>query len=260
MNGRDCQALLEWVAGPLALRAQGFRRVKGQVAKRVGKRLAALGLADAQAYRAYLDAHPEEWPVLDSLCRITISRFFRDAPWWHFLVAQVLPGRSGVRAWSAGSASGEEAYSLALAGRLAGVRLEVVGTEVNAALLERAARGVYPAGSLRELPRALAQEAFEAVATGEVRLRDPFRAGVRFLQQDLRHEWPDGPFHLVLCRNVAFTYFAPALQQRVLAELTARLVPGGLLVLGKGETLPEDAPPELVPEPASGLPMWRREA
>jgi chemotaxis protein methyltransferase CheR len=259
MNGRDCEALLAWAAGPLALRAQGFHRVKGQVAKRVGKRLAALGLADAQAYRAYLAAHPEEWAVLDALCRITISRFFRDAPVWQHLVTQVLPGRMGVRAWSAGCASGEEAYSLALAGRLAGVALEVVGTEANAALLERAARGVYPAGSLRELPRALAREAFEAVAPGEVRLREDFRAGVRFVQQDLRREWPEGPFHLVLCRNVAFTYFAPALQRRVLGALVARLVPGGLLVLGKGETLPEDAPPGLVAEPVAGLPVYRRE-
>jgi chemotaxis protein methyltransferase CheR len=246
MNGRDCEELLDWVAGPLALRPRGFRRVKGQVAKRVGKRLAALGLPDARAYRAYLGQHAEEWAVLDALCRVTISRFFRDARLWQHLVAHALPrlAQEGapVRAWSAGCASGEEAYSLALAGHLAGVRVQVLGTEASAALLERAHRAVYPAGALRELPGALAREAFEEAGPAEVRLRDAFRDGVSFQQQDVRREWPAGPFHLVLCRNVAFTYFAPALQARVLAELSSRLAPGGLLVLGKGESLPEDTP------------------
>jgi chemotaxis protein methyltransferase CheR len=261
VNGRDCQELLGWAAGPLGLRARGFRRVRGQVAKRVGKRLAALGLADAQAYRAYLASHPAEWEVLDSLCRVTISRFFRDGPVWRFLVEQALPrlAQGSVRAWSAGCASGEEAYSLALAARLARVPVEVLGTDADGALLARAERGVYPAGTLRELPGLLAREAFEPVGEDEVRLREAFRAGVRFEQQDVRRAWPGGPFQLVLCRNVVCTYFAPELQRRVLSELAARLSPGGVLVLGKGEALPEDLP-GFVLEPCGGWPVYRREA
>lgn len=260
MNGRDCQELLGWAAGPLGLRARGFRRVRGQVAKRVGKRLAALGLADAQAYRAYLATHPAEWALLDSLCRVTISRFFRDGPVWRFLVEEALPrlAAGGARAWSVGCASGEEAYSLALAARLARVPLEVLGTDADGALLARAARGVYPAGTLRELPEALAREAFEPAGEGEVRLRDAFRAGVRFVQQDVRRAWPEGSFQLVLCRNVVCTYFAPELQRQVLAELAARLLPGGLLVLGKGEALPEELP-GFVLAPC-GWPVYRKEA
>jgi len=262
MNGRDCEELLDWAAGPLALRPRGFRRVKGQVAKRVGKRLAALGLPDARAYRAYLGQHAEEWAVLDALCRVTISRFFRDAALWQHLVVHALPrlAREGapVRAWSAGCASGEEAYSLALAGRLARVRVQVVGTEASEALLERAQEGVYPAGALRELPGALAHEAFEPAAPGEVRLRETFRKDVTFRQQDVRRAWPEGPFQLVPCRNVAFTYFAPGLQVRVLTHLTSRLVPGGLLVLGKGESLPAEAPPDFTRE-LEAPPVYRRE-
>ena len=83
-------------------------------------------------------------------------------------------------------------------------------------------------------------------------------AGVSFLQQDVRRAWPDGPFQLVLCRNVVCTYFAPELQRRVLEALATRLGPGGVLVLGKGETLPEDTPGFLL-EPG-GLPVYRKAA
>jgi chemotaxis protein methyltransferase CheR len=69
-------------------------------------------------------------------------------------------------------------------------------------------------------------------------------------------ELPEGPFHLVLCRNVAFTYFTPALQREVLARLVTRLVPGGLLVIGGHELLPEH---DLTLERAAGpLPVFRK--
>jgi chemotaxis protein methyltransferase CheR len=67
---------------------------------------------------------------------------------------------------------------------------------------------------------------------------------------------PDGPFHLVLCRNVAFTYFAPPLQHQVLAGLLERLVPGGLLVIGGHESLPEGATG--LERAAGALPVFRK--
>jgi chemotaxis protein methyltransferase CheR len=87
-------------------------------------------------------------------------------------------------------------------------------------------------------------------------LAAPYREGLTFLPQDLRAHRPEGPFHLVLCRNVAFTYFAPPLQREVLSGLVARLVPGGLLVIGGHETLPEH---DTDLEHAAGpLPVFRR--
>ena len=84
------------------------------------------------------------------------------------------------------------------------------------------------------------------------------RAVPTFQAQDLRAELPEGPFHLVLCRNVAFTYFAPPLQREVLARLMERLVPGGLLVIGAHESLPEGAP--LLERAAGPLPLFRKPA
>ena len=76
--------------------------------------------------------------------------------------------------------------------------------------------------------------------------------------RDVRRAWPAGSFQLVLCRNLVCTYFAPGLQCQVLQELAARLLPGGVLVLGKGEALPEELP-GFVLEPC-GWPVYRKEA
>ncbi len=266
VTDRECVELLQWAAPRLRLRWDGFRRVRGQVCKRLGRRLKALGLADAAAYRARLEADPAEWAVLDSLCRVTISRFYRDRHVFDVLREPLLPalleGTRGVfRVWSAGCASGEEPYTvgvlfrLGLQPRFPQVRLELVATDADEALLERARRGCYPRGSLRELPPEWTGLAFPD-AGEEPCLAPAFREGLTFLRQDLRSELPDGPFHLVLCRNVAFTYFAPPLQREVLARLVERLVPGGLLVIGGHESLPEG---DFALERAWGaLPVFRR--
>lgn len=65
---------------------------------------------------------------------------------------------------------------------------------------------------------------------------------VEFRQQDIREEMPAGPFHLLLCRNLVFTYFAEDVQRQVLELLVERLLPGGFLVVGKKEIMPEVGP------------------
>lgn len=266
MTDRECVELLQWAAPRLRLRWDGLRRLRGQVCKRIGRRLKALGLPDAAAYRARLEADPAEWEVLDSFCRITISRFYRDRHVFDVLRETLLPalleGEGGpFRVWSAGCASGEEPYTvgvlfrLGLQPRFPQLRLELLATDADAALLERARRGCYPRGALRELPPEWAALAFPEPGP-EPCLAPAFREGLTFLRQDLRSVMPDGPFHLVLCRNVAFTYFAPPLQREVLPRLVERLVPGGLLVIGGHESLPEGA--FALERAAGALPVFRR--
>lgn len=271
MTDRECVELLQWAAPRLRLRWDGFRRVRGQVCKRIGRRVKALGLEGAAAYRARLEADPAEWDVLDSLCRVTISRFYRDHHVFDVLREQLLPallreakarGETVFRVWSAGCASGEEPYTVAvlfhlgLAPQVPGLRLELLATDADEALLERARRGCYPPGTLRELPPEWAAQAFTLTPEGDQCLAPELRQAPTFQHQDLRAEMPDGPFHLVLCRNVAFTYFAPPLQREVLTRLVERLAPGGLLVIGGHESLPE-GPTGL--EPAAGpLPLFRK--
>src|SRR5918999_3370615 len=106
----DCVSLLQWALPRLGLRWEGFRRPRRQVCRRIQTRIRELGLDGVAAYRTYLEAGPDEWPVLERLCRVTISRFYRDRGVWDVLRAELEPRRI----WSAGCASGEEAYTAAL--------------------------------------------------------------------------------------------------------------------------------------------------
>lgn len=202
-------------------------------------------------YRAKLEADPREWQVLDGLCRITISRFYRDERTFDALRGVVLPQiamramaeeRKG-RIWSAGCASGEEPYSvkvlwdLEVSPRFPKASLGIVATDMDETLLDRARRACYPKTSLRELPPELAAQAFREINDFWC-LKPAHRQGVLFLQQDVRQEAPPGRFDLVLCRNLAFTYFAPALQEAVLERIAASLQPRGFLVIGSHEHLP----------------------
>ena len=77
MKDSDCVDFLQWALPRLGLRWPGFRKVRKQVCKRVDRRLRELGVPDAKTYRDFLEKHREEWSVLDSFCRIPISRFYR---------------------------------------------------------------------------------------------------------------------------------------------------------------------------------------
>ena len=222
-----------------------------------------------EAYRRHLERDEAEWRRLDALCRIPISRFFRDRAVFEALGATVLPGLATgaaargaerLRAWSAGCASGEEVYSLRLVWDFAvqaefpEIGLDILGTDADPVMLSRARAACYPGGSLKELPPAWREAAF-ARTDGAFRLRPAFRHGITLRLQDIRRRRPAGPFDLILCRNLAFTYFAAPLQARLLRAIRARLRPGGALVIGGHEDLPGDG--GFAPL-APGLPIYRR--
>lgn len=253
MRDAECVELLRWALPRLGLRWEGFRRVRRQVCRRIGRRIAELGARGVAEYRGLLASDPGEWRTLDGLCRVTISRFFRDRAVWSRLRSEVLPEASrlatrrrerALRCWSAGCASGEEPFGLAIVFRLAvapafpGLDLAIVATDADEVVLERARRACYDAGTLREVPPEWRELAFERRGP-ELCLRAAFREGVELREEDLRRTMPDGPFHLILCRNVAFTYFDLDGQRAVLAGVVARLARGGFLVIGAHESLPE---------------------
>jgi len=251
-----CVAFLHWALPRLGLRWAGYRKVRRRVCKRVARRLRELGLADVRAYGERLEADPAEWRTLAALCPVAVSRFYRDREVFEGLGAEVLPalarGASRLECWSAGCASGEEPYALALlwhlrlAARFPGVAFRVLGTDVDARLLERARTACYGAGSLSGLPAGWREQAFEP--RGRLWcLRGEFRPAVELAQQDLLADLPAREFDLVLCRNLAFTYFDDGGARRALERIASRLRPGGALVIGLHEHLPA---------PAEGFEPW----
>lgn len=252
MKDEDCIRLLQWALPRLRMRWEGFRKVRRQVCRRVSRRMGEIGCSDVDAYRHRLVHDPEEWKVLDGLCRVTISRFYRDRHVFDALRDFVLPdlalrargrGASGLRFWSSGCASGEEPYTLSLLFRLElerrfpGLSLTIVATDVDPVLLERARRASYPESSLRDLPEGWKQMAFSSVGPGtrDFVLRPRFRQAVGLRLQDIRRELPEGTFDLLSCRNLVFTYFEPSLQHEIQEKLLEKIVPGGAFVVGERE-------------------------
>jgi chemotaxis protein methyltransferase CheR len=255
MTDPDCVGFLQWALPRLRMRWKGFRKVRRQVCKRIERRRRELGLADLAAYRSYLEHRSEEWVVLDTLCRVTISRFYRDQETFVSLEQRVLPAlvetalegkRQTLGVWSAGCGSGEEPYTLALLWELElahsypQVRMEILATDTDPVLMRRAREACYGESSLKELPGRWRRLGF-AERDRKWCLRPEYGRLVTVLAHDVRADPPGGLFDLLLCRNLVFTYFELELQRELCGRFATSLRPDGALVVGAHETVPEQA-------------------
>ena len=264
-----CTRFLQWALPRAGLRWRGYRRVRGTVCKRLNRRLAELGLGDLGAYRRHLGTHPDEWDHFATLCRIPISRFYRDRAVFDALRNSIIPDlaaaalsrrQAALRVWCAGCASGEEVYSLALAwafelqDRFPRLRLDLLGTDAEPMMIARARRGCYQPGSLKDLPDRWRREGFEQ-RDHLLCIKQSVRRMGRWTVQDITRRMPDGRFDLICCRNMAFTYFDEAAQTQVLDRLADRITSDGVLVIGAHERLPHD---DRLFEPLPGkLPVYK---
>jgi chemotaxis protein methyltransferase CheR len=253
MKDSECVQLLQWALPRLHMRWPGFRKVRAQVCKRIERRIRQLNIDGIPAYRAYLEEHAAEWTCLDRLTRITISRFYRDKAVFHFLERDVLPAlakeaiarnRDHLRVWSAGSASGEEPYTVALIwqfelrSRFPSLTPHIAATDVDRNMGLRAREACYSYSSIKDLPEAWRRQTF-LEQDGRYCLKPRYRRHVEFLEQDIREQQPAGRFDLVLCRNVVFTYYDRDLQRKILDCIEDIMQDEGALVLGMHEQLPE---------------------
>lgn len=253
MKDDNCISFLQEVLSHLQLRWQGFRKVRRQVCKRIQRRIVLLGLNDVQAYRTWLDTHPDEWRVLDALCQITISRFYRDQYVFQCLETDVMPhlarriqrdGEQALTVWSIGCASGEEPYTLALlwafslAPKYPEIKLKIIGSDANADMIHRASEACYAGSSLKDLPDRWREAAFSK-HDNRFCLRELYRKDIEIQHHDIRRDEPNKPFHLVLCRNLVFTYFNEKLQCETGRQLSSSVREGGSLVIGAHEQLPD---------------------
>jgi chemotaxis protein methyltransferase CheR len=220
------------------------------LAEVLDRRLAATGLPAAE-YVAWLRRVGASGELVALALELTVPEtyFFRNRDQFRALTEVALPARAAARAGerrlsllSAGCASGEEAYSLAIVAREAvdtSWAVSVLGADVNPAMLEKAARGRYSPWALRETPPERQQRWF--VPDGrDFRLVDAARTGVRFEAHNLAHDdatlWQPESYDVVFFRNVLM-YFTPEHARAAIARVTGALKPGGYLFLGHAETL-----------------------
>lgn len=241
----DFEAFLDEILPSLGLFPPALRR--RNIRRRITRRMESRGIHDFRSYLSLLRGDPGEWGFLRPLLTVTISRFFRNRRVFEALAGHVLPSLAAkgnpVRAWSAGCASGEEAFSLRilweeLSGRKPS--LSILATDIDEDCLERAGEGLYPGSSLREVPGGIAERYFREEG-GRHRLREDVVRSVTFRRHDLLCDPPPGDFDLVLCRNVAFTYFNCPRRIATAEALASAVPPGGWLVLGRTEKLPREA-------------------
>ncbi len=231
------------------------------LAARVAERQQETGHRDARAYvRAVVDEGDAiELGRLIEAVRVGETHFFRHQGQLRAIRRVALPqiearhqrsGARGIRVWSAGCASGEEAYTLAMLledalPRDRGWSHEVFATDLSDAALAVAREGRYPQSSAREVPPEIARWAL-AQEGDEVRVTARARLGVHFERRNLLDARYPHDFDLVLCRNVLI-YFDRATQDDVVRRLVRSVLPGGYLALGYTEHVREAEAANLLP-------------
>ncbi len=209
----------------------------------IGARMAALRIASPQAYARRLQADPEEFLGLVDATIVPESWFYRNAPLFELLAAEVSRRCSSrpVRLLSAPCGAGQEPYSLAFALIEAGLprmAWSIDALDVSPKSLAQARRGVYSPLAFREIPAHLKERYFNEHSEGWL-LADRVRDMVRFHQGNLLDPHclaGEAPFDVILCRNVLI-YLHDAARREVVAALARLLAANGLIVTGTAEAL-----------------------
>jgi two-component system, chemotaxis family, CheB/CheR fusion protein len=224
----------------------GYKRAS--LTRRFDRRMQAVHVQGYEAYRNYLDAHPEEFAELFNTILINVTAFFRDAQMWDYLASDIVPrivatghDTGSIRVWSAGCSTGEEPYSIAillaeaLGDEYTTGRVKIYATDADEDALAVGRHASYPESSLSEVPAELREKYFEQL-DGRFTLRPELRRTVIFGRHDLIQDPPISRVDLLTARNTLM-YFEPPAQSQVLANFHFALRDSGYLFLGKSEVL-----------------------
>ncbi|MEH2220498.1 MAG: CheR family methyltransferase [Nostoc sp.] len=224
----------------------GYKR--STLMRRVRKRMQSLTIENFEEYLDYLEVDPEEFNYLFNTILINVTAFFRDSSAWQYLAEEILPNliknkktSDQIRIWSAGCASGEEAYTLAmLMTEMLGAenfrqRVKIYATDVDEDALNQARQAVYSAKDIQAVPEELRQKYFEIIGNRYV-FRPDLRRSVIFGRHDLLQDAPISRLDLLVSRNTMM-YFNSETQGRILARFHFALNDNSYLFLGKAEML-----------------------
>jgi chemotaxis protein methyltransferase CheR len=242
----EFQTLLTKITTERDFRCQHYK--EKCLRRRIGVRLRARGVQSYADYAKLLDGDAREYDKLLDTLTINVTKLFRNWETWEAVATHVIPPvwnmpGEELRLWSAGCASGEETYSLAVMMHRHAVatgdlkrlsRVRVLGSDIDRESLLSAERGAFDANAFTDTPPDVRATYFAPTAPYAV--RPDVRAMVRFERRDLIHQNPPTDLHFITCRNVII-YFDRATQEQLFVRFHDALVPGGFLVLGKVETL-----------------------
>jgi two-component system, chemotaxis family, CheB/CheR fusion protein len=242
----EFEALLAYLKQSRGFDFTSYKR--SSLMRRVLVRMQTIGVKSFAAYLDFLQVDPEEFTRLFNTILINVTSFFRDAAHWDYLRDEILPHLTGaggavepIRIWSAGCASGEEAYSIAmLLAEALGFdafreRVKIYATDVDEEALSQARHAVYPSRIAEDVPQPMLAKYFE-LQEDRYLFNKELRRSVIFGRHDLLQDAPISRVDLLICRN-CLMYFNTEAQARILARFHFALVPRGILFLGKAETL-----------------------
>ena len=217
------------------------------IRRRIAKRLRACKVIDFAAYLHRLTIDRDELDTLLATISIHVSQFFRNPDTYRILEQKILPdlfrrahaaGQTELTLWSAGCASGEEPYSLALladALDTGGLQVRVLASDISEPVLEAARQGVFETTRLKEVPQDVLSHYFRET-DGKYQLIERIRDKVEFIRHNIMTEEEYPAADLILCRNVMI-YFTRDEQERILTRFAKVLPEKGALVLGRAETM-----------------------
>src|SRR2546428_8611768 len=212
--------------------------------RRVAHRCSELGIDNFREYHDYLQVHPDEFVTLFNKILINVTEFFRDRSAWDYvrdhLVPRIVARDGDIRIWSAGTSSGEEAFSAAILfcetlGEASFLdRVKIYATDVDEESLSKARAG-YSAKELESLDPDLKERYFDHQGERFV-FRSALRRSMIFGRHDLTQDAPISRLDLLICRNTLI-YFTAETQGRILARFHYALDDDGYLFLGRAEML-----------------------
>jgi two-component system CheB/CheR fusion protein len=242
----ELEELLRFVRDARGFDFTGYKRAS--IGRRVHRRVRELGFDNLAAYRDLLEADVDEFTALFNTLLINLTSFFRDPAAWRFLEREVVPEILSrrdddqlIRLWSAGCATGEEAYTLAmvmanyLGPEETARRVKIYATDIDLDALTVARAALYTEKSLHDVPEELRAAYFEPDLRGLGWVITPaLRRTVVFGRLDLTRDPPISRVDLVTCRNTLM-YLNGETQSFVIPRLQYALREDGFLFLGRAE-------------------------
>ncbi|CAD5962965.1 putative 104,1 kDa protein in hypE 3'region [Planktothrix tepida] len=242
----EFEALLDYVKRSRGFDFAGYKR--SSLMRRVNKRMQTINIEGYSNYLDYLEVHPEEFNFLFTTILINVTSFWRDRTAWDYVRDEIIPRilatkepHETIRIWSAGCASGEEAYTISMmVAEAIGIeqfreRVKIYATDIDEEALNQARQAIYLQKDLNGLSPEQIEQFFEKIDT-RYTFRKDLRRCVIFGRHDLLQDAPISKVDLLVCRNTLM-YFNAEAQSRILARFHFALRDGGFLFLGKAEML-----------------------